>query len=167
MTEPILPSDQRSAPPASSRRGFVLGAIVVLAGAGGLWFNSTSPATSGEILTPHEARDLVQSGEIILIDIRRPDEWKSTGLAQGAIGIDMRRKDFDRALTAILNGDRSAAVAVICARGVRSKHTAARMKSAGFTNVSDVSTGMLGSRAGKGWVPLGLPLRKYDRNLDG
>lgn len=167
MTRKILPSDQRIAPPAPTRRGFVLGAVVAAAVAGGFWLNSTSPASSGQILTPQETLERVEAGKITLIDIRRPDEWTSTGLAQGAIGIDMRRKDFDEALTAVLNGNRSAPVALICARGVRSKHTAARMKAAGFTDVWDVSTGMIGSRAGQGWVPLGLPLRPYDASIDG
>lgn len=99
------------------------------------------------------------SGEIYLIDIRRPDEWARTGVAVDAIPIDMRRKDFEYVLQSVLDTSGERRVASICARGVRSKRMDRRLTNAGFPNVTDVPEGMLGSGAGPGWIAKKLPLR--------
>ena len=119
---------------------------------------NTAVPTKGGDLTPPQAHELANAGKIFLVDIRRPDEWSSTGSGEGAHRLDMRRKDFVGALKGLVAGDRSAPVALICARGVRSDHTSRRLRNAGFTNVIDVPEGMLGSRAGPGWIKRGLPL---------
>ena len=91
----------------------------------------------------------------------RPDEWAETGIATGAVTLDMRETDFVEQLDHLVGGDRTAAIALICARGVRSRKLAARLTAAGFSAVLDVSEGMLGSAAGPGWVARGLPRSKY------
>lgn len=114
-------------------------------------------ALDGE-LTPPEAFELANAGDIYLIDIRRPDEWASTGSGVGAHRLDMRRDDFVDALLALVEGNTAAPVAVICARGHRSNRMSRALRDAGFTNLIDVPEGMLGSRAGPGWIDRGLPL---------
>jgi rhodanese-related sulfurtransferase len=74
----------------------------------------------------------------------------------------MRSKDFIKDVSALLDGDRSRPVALMCARGVRSKRMTAALTEAGFTTVIDVPEGMLGSGAGPGWLKRGLPLRSVD-----
>ena len=102
---------------------------------------------------------MATSGEIVLIDIRRPDEWKRTGIGEGAYPIDMRRDDFIEALQAVAGADKSKPIALICARGVRSARMSNRLTEAGFTRIIDVPEGMLGSKAGPGWVKSDLPVR--------
>jgi len=114
------------------------------------------------ILAPDEAHEKAKSGEIVLIDIRRPDEWARTGIAQGAVPIDMRVDDLGARIDAALGGDRSRPVALICHSGVRSRRLSAAMAGAGFTRVYDVGEGMAGSARGPGWVRRGLPVERSE-----
>jgi rhodanese-related sulfurtransferase len=112
----------------------------------------------GAEMSPPEVLVAVQAGDLMLIDIRRPDEWDGTGMAEGAQPLDMRRDDFVAALTTLAAGELDRPIALICARGVRSDRTSARLLDAGFTNIIDVPEGMLGSAAGPGWLERGLPV---------
>lgn len=109
-------------------------------------------------LSVPDAHQAALSGAVLLIDIRRPDEWQRTGVGEGAVALDMRRDDFTEALLALTGGRNDAPVALICARGVRSRGLTARLTSAGFTDIIDVPEGMLGSGAGPGWLKRGLPV---------
>ncbi|WP_170387388.1 rhodanese-like domain-containing protein [Ruegeria atlantica] len=114
---------------------------------------------AGGQISVAEAHELALSGDILLVDIRTPREWRATGIGDGAQPLDMRREDFEQALTRLTNGDRGAPVALICARGVRSARLSNRLTEAGFTHIIDVPEGMLGSAAGPGWVRAGLPVQ--------
>lgn len=143
-----------------ARRGLVMGTLA----AGGLlaarWFNVTG-TVEGATLGVENAHRAVIDGTITLIDIRRPDEWTRTGIALGAVPLDMRDPAFATKLLAQIEGARDAPVALICARGVRSRRLAQRLSDAGFTNVIDVPEGMMGSGAGPGWLGAGLPVRAW------
>lgn len=141
-----------------NRRIFLFAAATVASGAIA-WGLLPDPGFAAETLTPPEAHQKAKSGELLLIDIRRPDEWAKTGSGQHAVRLDMRRSDFIEALDQLVKGDRTRAIAVICARGVRSQRMRRRLHDAGFVNVIDVPEGMLGSRAGPGWLKRGLPTR--------
>ncbi len=146
--------------PSMTRRGLVLGAVVLAAGAGvfgARWFN-VGADIAGSALSVQDAHAKANSGEVFLIDIRRPDEWAATGVGEGAHPLDMRRKDFLVELAKITGGATDAPVALICARGVRSRRLSAALAEAGFTQIIDVPEGMLGSGAGPGWLKSGLPV---------
>ena len=100
------------------------------------------------------------AGEILLIDIRRPDEWQANGSGKGAHRLDLQRPDFVEALSALAAGDRNHPIALICAKGVRSARLADLLSEIGFSNVSNVTEGMLGSSAGPGLIVWGLPVVK-------
>ena len=141
-----------------SRRA-VLGVIAAAAGVSGMGFYSaTSMPFEGSELSPEEAHEKAVAGDIVLIDIRRPDEWAKTGVGKGANPLDMRRDDFIAELDVIVDGKRDHPVALICARGVRSNRMSQMLEAAGFTRIIDVPEGMLGSRAGPGWLNRGLPV---------
>lgn len=140
------------------RRRFLAGSA--LAALMALAVLRTAPGHAAPALTAPEAMDRAASGAIVLIDIRRPDEWQATGIAQGARPLDMRRPDFEAALLTLAGGDRTRPIALICARGGRSARLARRLAAAGFTTILDVPEGMLGSRAGPGWVSRGLPVTR-------
>lgn len=140
-----------------SRRTLLLSAAgTLIAGAS---FAQTVPGNGGKLTAP-DAHSLAVSGQITLVDIRRPNEWAQTGSGQGAHRLDMRRKDFIPELLKLVEGDPSKPVAVICARGHRSFNMSVALKKAGFTNIIDVPEGMLGSRAGPGWIKRKLPLNR-------
>ncbi len=138
------------------------GALGVAGVAAGGWVMFSRPSFAGQALSVAEAHKSATGGQIFLIDIRRPDEWQSTGVGEGAYPIDMRRKDFVDALDQVTGGDKSAPVALICARGVRSARMSNLLTEAGYTNIIDVPEGMLGSSAGPGWLNTGLPVRDFE-----
>lgn len=123
---------------------------------------SRAQANEAATLTPIEAHAAAGRGDILLVDIRRADEWRSTGVGQGAVPIDLRDDDFIDAVRAAQR-DSGQPVALICARGVRSERTSRRLVEAGFTTIIDVPEGMLGSRAGPGWLARDLPTVVYTR----
>ena len=143
-----------------TRRLLIMGAAV--AGVGGTvfasrWFNISAEAGASGTLSAPDAHRAAALREVVLVDIRRPDEWQRTGVGEGAVPIDMRREDFVTALLDATGGRTDVPVALICARGVRSRALSARLSSAGFTSIVDVSEGMMGSGAGAGWLRRGLP----------
>jgi rhodanese-related sulfurtransferase len=147
------------------RRQLLLGggaAVLCLAALGlvgpGLFYDALTEERAGGVLDAGEAFALAQAGKLVLVDIRRPEEWERTGRPAGSFALDMRREDFEVALAKIVGGDRNAPVALICARGVRSARMSNRLLAAGFENVRDVPEGMLGSSTGPGWLDRGLPV---------
>ncbi|MEM9249986.1 MAG: rhodanese-like domain-containing protein [Pseudomonadota bacterium] len=148
--------------PISRRRGLaILGAAALLAGGG-----ATRPAdaadgeTGASHLSAEEAYRRAKAGELILIDVRRPEEWAATGSGEGAVRLDMRRPDFVTELQRLVSEDPNRPIAMICARGNRSAWVSAQLAHAGFGTVLDVSEGMLGSQSGPGWLARGLPVIK-------
>ena len=113
-------------------------------------------------LTAPEAATLVQSGKLILIDIRTPPEWKETGLAKGARQVNMLHPQgangFVEQLLGELKGNRNAPIALICRTGNRSTQVQGYLQKVGFTQVYNIKEGMAGSSAGPGWIKRGLPV---------
>ena len=112
-------------------------------------------------LVSHAAPDALaaaRAGTTTLIDIRTPEEWTETGVGEGATAIMMQDPDFVEKVSGLVNGDRTAPVTLICRTGARTARTAAYLRDIGFTNVSHVGEGMIGSGFGPGWVNRGLPV---------
>ncbi|MDX1782459.1 MAG: rhodanese-like domain-containing protein [Thalassovita sp.] len=132
------------------RRGFVLtlGAFCAVPAIG---------HAETAVLTPEDAHEGVKAGNLLLVDIRTPEEWQQTGVAEGAWPIDMRRKDFGPILLALLERNPSHRVAVICRTGNRSGYLVDVLRKNGINDVLDVSEGMVGGRNGQGWIKTGLP----------
>ena len=111
-------------------------------------------------MSPREVHEAAQQGVVLLVDVRRPDEWEATGIASEAVPIDLRREDFiDAGMAVRANSEQP--LALICARGVRSRRMADRLIAAGVFPLVDVPEGMLGSRAGPGYLKSGLPVRSW------
>ncbi|WP_299663963.1 rhodanese-like domain-containing protein [uncultured Ruegeria sp.] len=145
-----------------TRRWVVLGGIAAIgAGFAIREYRLIPQDYSGDQLDVAKAHQKAVAGDILLVDIRTPREWRATGIGQGAQPLDMRREDFVQALAQLTDGNTSAPVALICARGVRSARLSNQLTKAGFTNVIDVPEGMLGSAAGPGWVRAGLPVEAF------
>ncbi|WP_043768175.1 rhodanese-like domain-containing protein [Roseivivax isoporae] len=140
------------------RRTVLAGGVAALAVAGALLWPEPGLPDGVVALSADAALERVRNGSIWLVDIRRPDEWAVTGVAEDAIPLDMRRDDFLAALEEATRTAPERPVALICARGVRSRRMAGRLHAAGIPAVADVSEGMLGSGAGPGWIARGLPV---------
>ena len=163
---------QADRPKLFTRRNILTGGGAIVAVGGGAfaskWFNIFADASTDGALTVEAAYQQATAGDIYLIDIRRPDEWERTGVAEPAILLDMRRKDFRDVLQGVFGQNGARPVSLICARGVRSDRMNTRLVSAGFNDVLDVPEGMLGSGAGPGYIKQALPLRAPSQGeLDG
>lgn len=100
--------------------------------------------------------------QMVLVDVRTPSEWKQTGIPAGAAAISVTAhpegsKGFVADVLALVNGDRTRPVAVICRTGRRSAAAQKLLEKNGFTRVYNVTEGMAGSGGGPGWLARGLP----------
>ncbi len=142
-----------------SRRSFVglgLGAIATGLIAG------TTPADAAEgapfeYMKPDAAHKAALAGDIILVDIRRPEEWLETNVAEGAIGLDMTDDSFVASLVALRRANPETPIALICRTGNRSGYVTTALAKQGFPRLVDVSEGMAGGTNGPGWLKRGLP----------
>lgn len=101
-----------------------------------------------------------RAGEVVFVDIRRPEEWRATGMAEGTLGITLQDPEFLEKMAAAVNGDPDRAVVLICRTGTRTAQAASMLRVSGFRNVSHVGEGMIGSAHGPGWLARGLPTRE-------
>ncbi|MCF6273635.1 MAG: rhodanese-like domain-containing protein [Rhodobacteraceae bacterium] len=113
-------------------------------------------------ITPDAARAKALAGELVLIDIRRPDEWADTGLADIALKADMTAPGFIKTLLDIRAQNPNIPLALICRSGNRSGFLTGELYNAGMTDIIDVVEGMSGSGVGPGWIRRGLPVRTTD-----
>lgn len=118
----------------------------------------------GDVLSPMDAKQRAEDGALTIVDVRLPVEWAETGLPQGALGISLQdpatfepRPAFIADLLRAVDDDPERPIALICARGNRSAYAAELLARAGFTEVHDISEGMIGGLHGPGWLERDLP----------
>ena len=114
------------------------------------------------VITPEEANFRTEAGEVMLIDVRSPQEWRQTGVPKGARRVTIHDpgglKGFLKAMAAAVGGDLKKPIALICARGNRSTVAQKVLIEAGFTRVFNIREGFTGGPYGPGWVKRGLPV---------
>lgn len=119
-------------------------------------------ARDNGLIAPTAAASLAETGDIQIIDVRTPAEWAWTGIARKAAKVNWWQpaSGFVKGVLAAVDGDRNRPIALICATGVRSSKARRLLLANGFTNVRDIGEGMMGGRAGPGWLARKLPLEK-------
>ena len=120
-------------------------------------------SAAAEILTAAEALQGVEDDKVILVDIRSPDEWRQTGIASIAVPLSMHEPGFVKGINRLQSENPDKIIALICAVGVRTAYMNELLLRRGFENIADVSEGMVGGRNGKGWIPSGMPLKKWQK----
>ncbi|MDP7151285.1 MAG: rhodanese-like domain-containing protein [Paracoccaceae bacterium] len=113
---------------------------------------------SDHVLTATDAYAAMEQGNLILIDVRRPDEWMATGVADGAWLLNMQDERFGGYLMAVLDRNPDKDIAIICRTGSRTAQLMKVLAENGITRVQDVAEGMLGGPRGTGWIKTGLPV---------
>lgn len=113
---------------------------------------------NGHILLADDARGMVEAGDLVLLDIRRPEEWEQTGVAAGAWPVSMHAADFRDRLVEILHQYGPDQIAFICRTGNRSGILRSQIESQGVPGIRDVSEGMMGNGRAPGWMARGLPI---------
>lgn len=124
----------------------IVAALFALGGAG------QAAAQDVSVRTVHE---YAAKGYVLLVDVRRAEEWAETGVAPGAALITLQDTNFIERLAIATGGNKDTAIAFICRSGVRSASAAEKARAAGYTNVYNVTGGM--SVPG-GWIDAGLPV---------
>jgi rhodanese-related sulfurtransferase len=111
-----------------------------------------SHALSIPKITPQQAHQEVSSGNLVLIDVREPNEWADTGCAENASRIALQNHNFVEEVLHLVNNDKNASIAVSCKSGMRGDQAVKRLKAANFTNVVNVEGGILK------WISEQLPV---------
>lgn len=115
-------------------------------------------------LSAPQAHAGAKAGRLVLIDVRSPREWRQTGVPKGAKLVTIHHprgaRGFLEDILKAAGGDKSRPIALICAQGVRSSRGKRFLEARGFTNVHDVSEGMLGRGSQPGWLARRLPTSK-------
>jgi rhodanese-related sulfurtransferase len=114
----------------------------------------SSSAFAVEKLTPQQTHAAVQRGDMILVDIRRPDEWATTGVAAGALRLSMLSGDFKSKIQALRQANPNIKIGLICQAGVRSARMSKLLEDAGLTGLVDVTGGT------SEWIDKGLPVKR-------
>jgi len=148
-------------------RGLAAGlGIVVVSGVllGDRFVGSSAVAVEDAQIDAAEAARRAAAGELVIVDVRRPEEWRETGLPAPAEGISLhtalglQNPDFEDEVRKLLDGDLDKPVAFICAAGVRSAVARELAAEGGLSNAVHIVEGMFGNRHGPGWLARDLPL---------
>lgn len=138
--------------------------LALLVAAAWLWINRYAAEAAPEtIIDAPTAHRRATAGEIVLVDIRRPNEWKSSGVPVSGYAITMHQDgaSFIEKLREAAAGNVTRPIALICATGGRTTWLLPQLKKVGFSNVLNVAEGMFGSGHGQGWLKRGLPVRRW------
>ena len=124
---------------------------------------STFPVVADE-LDASSAYNLAKIGQLTIVDIRRPAEWRKTGMPDKSRGVSLQnvikrvRARFLEDVLTLTGGDKNQALGLICASGGRSAYATEFLKKEGFSNIYDISEGMFGNDRAPGWIARKLPL---------
>ena len=124
-------------------------------------FAMTMSAAAVTEMSPNDAHRAMQAGELVMVDVREPTEWRQTGIIPGAATIAMRDPRFLDKLQTVIDAHPGKTIGLICAAGGRSTAIANALEQRGMTNVVDVDAGMLGRFTQKGWIASGLPVEPW------
>jgi rhodanese-related sulfurtransferase len=153
----------RTPPALGLAAAFAIAAALMMLG---ILVTDVNGAMAQQVIAPERALDLARDGQVMIIDIRRPDEWQKTGIPRGAeramVRFDQGATNFLIRIAKLTNGDKTRPIALICAAGVRSKHASRLLQNRGYTQVMDISEGMLGNADGIGWLRRDLPVSRCE-----
>lgn len=105
-------------------------------------------------MTPKEAKELVDAGKAILVDVREEEELRESGTAEGSLWMPMSKMadehpDWERFKASL---PKEKKIILFCRSGARSGRLAGILQCEGF------DTENLGGFSA--WVSAGLPVKK-------
>jgi len=142
--DPYTSPETESPPKTSAKRFLVLMLAVVLAA------GCSTTQTGIQSVTPAEAATIQAESpaDLVVLDVRTLEEF-SAGHLEGAEMLDFYRTDFSDRLAEL---DKDIPYIVYCRSGNRSGQTIELMDELGFTDVTEVTGGIVA------WSESGLPL---------
>ena len=93
--------------------------IISLAWLGLIIIVTSGISFAAETMTAPDALNKVETGTMILLDIRSPQEWKETGIASVAVPLTMHNKAFLLGFLKIVAENPNKKIGIICATGGR------------------------------------------------
>ncbi len=105
--------------------------LLLLTGCGGTTSN-TSPESSYQQISQEEAKEMMDTQDVIILDVREQDEYDS-GHIPGAILLPVGTIDEETAAEVIPEKDST--VLVYCRSGNRSKTASSALAELGYTNI--------------------------------
>lgn len=115
-------------------------------------------AQAQAILSPREAHDAARAGTLLLIDIRTPEEWRDTGLPQGALALEAETPGFEVRLAGLRLDHPGKRIALIDRSGGLSSSLRDKLAGRRWREIVAVRGGMLGPA---GWLAEKLPVAPY------
>ncbi len=106
-------------------------------------------------LTAHEAYEAARAGMLLLLDIRTAEEWRDTGLAQGALALDAEAPAFEVRLAGLRLDHPAKRIALIDRSGALAASVRTKLAGRGYRDIVAVRGGMLGPG---GWLAEKLPV---------
>jgi hydroxyacylglutathione hydrolase len=113
------------------------------------WQEAGKPIKSAGTMSVLELKNKLEKGELLLLDVREPNEWKEEGIAEGAKCIH-----FAELQDKMGSLPKSKPITVTCSVGNRASVAVSILEREGFTDVSNVLGGMTA------WTNLGYPTKK-------
>jgi len=95
------------------------------------------------LVSPRQAFEGMQNGELTLVDVRQPEEWAFDGSPEGANQVALQRKDFVDQVTDLVTNKKETPIAVCCRSGLRGEKAGKLLQASGFANVVNVEGGMM------------------------
>ena len=112
-----------------------------------------SSGANSPVLTPAEAAAQLKAGGAVLIDVREPEEWAETGVAEPAVLLALSDLRGERTTwKPFLEKDRDKTLLLYCRSGGRSAKAAELLATEGFKTAN--------AGGFKAWSDAGLPVRK-------
>ncbi len=118
-------------------------------------FGGGSPPPDYRVIDVMEADAGLRAGELVVIDVRRPEEWLQTGRPSGAHGVVLQDPAFFEKIAALTKGNMETPLALFCRSGNRSGQAAAALARAGYSNIANIKGGVIA------WHQAGLALEPY------
>jgi rhodanese-related sulfurtransferase len=109
-------------------------------------------------LSARETHDAARAGTILLLDVRTPEEWRDTGLPQGAIALDAETPGLEVRLAGLRLDHPGKRIALIDRSGALSSSLRDKLAGRGWREIVTVRGGMLGPG---GWLAEKLPVTAY------
>ncbi|HPI15500.1 MAG TPA: rhodanese-like domain-containing protein [Spirochaetota bacterium] len=113
-----------------------------------LIFLVISACSRVETLSPERAAAMIESGGVIVVDIRDPKKF-ADGHIKGAMNAEYHPKTFTRDTERI---DRNAAIILYCGMGLKTKKAAGELERCGFTRIYAMEGGI------EAWMNAGFPV---------
>lgn len=101
--------------------------------------SSAQEQVKGKVVGPVEYVEEIQGKEIVLIDVRTPEEFQK-GHIKGARNIDYQAEDF---LSRMSELDKEQDLYIYCRSGNRSQQAAKELEALGFEQIIDLKGGYL------------------------